>query len=521
MNHSPTSLPPTHSPFSQGSISSAPELPTCALLRHSDRPVAQILPVPRHPRSLPSILLAVSVFAAILAAIPLGAQDITNTAVPLDESALFGGSGDLVRVIDPKEAAAGTITLVEQKAFQPNLQFTGTVTALGTGVWNLDPPSSGTVPKDTFYPSVKSALALDFLASKTTKLHLDNTTVTGPAGFRSSIFGYYVDVRPTELTRLYVSGKTTYDITADTEWTFPLLEFFADTAIDRSVFFRFGKQYVSWGTGYWYSPADILSLAQIDPEDPTAKREGPFAFKVDYPFKQNLATLYFIGDKNLDPSGTAVAAKADLVAGSFELTAGAYYRPDMKVRPRLIGMVSGALWAFDIFGEAVLAWGSDRTYVRDADPTPVLYKVEDRPVFQGTGGFSWSYDDKDQRFSLDARAQLYYNGTGYDDTSFLKSAEVLALVKSGKLSKLDITQSGTWYAAGTVTLSKLFDDIASLGVTAIAGISDNSVKVTPALTIKPNLFSSIAVSVPLTFTAWAAPDRVDLKVDLSYRAFTF
>ncbi len=446
-------------------------------------------------------------------------QDITNVSVPLDENALFGGSSDLVTVVDPTEAAAGTVTLVAQKPFAPSVQLTGTASAIVAGFWNLDPPSTGTVARNSLLPTAKSVFGLDFLPSKTVKLHLDNTTIVSPAGIYSTLFDYYADVRPSELSRFYISGKTLYDTTTPSSlWTFPLLEAFADTAIDRSVFFRFGKQYVSWGVGYWYSPADILSLAQIDPDDPEAKREGPFAFKADIPFKQNLATVYVIGAKNFDPMGSAVAAKTDVVVGNFELSLGGYYRPDLAVSPRLMMMFSGAIGAFDVYGEGVAAWGSDRTYLRATGISPAYatYTIADRPVFQGTLGFKWAYDNRDNLYSIELRGQGYYNGTGYEDTSILKTSAAYTM-----LNQQDRTQAGMWYAAGSANLTGLFDDVLALGTTVIANISDSSVKVTPKITLTPNLVSSFAVSLPMTFVSWGAPDRIDLKLDLSYKAFTF
>ncbi len=456
---------------------------------------------------------------ALTVALSSWSQDITNVAVPLDENALFGGSADLVTVIDPAKAAVGTITLVEQKPFAPSVQLTGTASAIVAGFWNLDPPSRGTLPANSLLPSVKSIFGLDFLPSKTVKLHLDNTTVAGPAGIYSTLFNYYADFRPSELSRFYISGKTLYDVTTPSSlWTFPLLEAFADTAIDRSVFFRLGKQYVSWGVGYWYSPADVLSLAQIDPDDPEAKREGPFAFKMDIPFKQNLSTVYVIGARDFNPMGTAVAAKTDIVVGDFELSLGGYYRPDLAVRPRLITMFSGALGKFDVYGEGVAAWGSDRTYLRasGSPPSYETYTVTDRLVFQSTLGFKWSYDNRDNLYSVSLQGQGYYNGAGYCDTSILGKAAAFEL-----LTRQDRTQAGMWYAAGSANLTGLFDDVLGIGVSAIANISDSAVRVTPKITLTPNLVSSFAISLPMTFVSWGAPDRIDLKLDFSYKAFTF
>ncbi len=471
-------------------------------------------------RCLPVVLIVLS--AAVL---PAGAN-ITDVSVPLDENALFGGDGELVRVIDPAAAAAGTITLVETPPFRTTLQFSGTATASIAGSWNIVSVPGQVRSPDSLLPGLKSVFSLDALMTPAVKLHLDNTTVAGPAGIHSTIFGYWADIRPSELTRFYMSGRTVYDSAAEgTAWSFPLLEAFADAAVERSVFFRFGKQYVSWGVGYWYSPADVLSLAQIDPEDPGAKREGPVAFKADFPYRQNLSTVYLIGAPDLDPAGTALAAKSDFVLGGFELGIGGYFRPDMAVRPRVIAMLTGAVGSVDVFGEGVVAWGSDRTYIRESGPGPgyETYRILDRPVLQATAGFRWSVDGPDRLYSLDMRAQAYYDGSGYEDPSILRRPGIAPWfgTGAGQIPLRDRSNAGMWKAAASLGISGLFDDLLSASVVAIAGISDSSVRVTPKLTVKPDVFSSVSVSLPTTFTARAEPAIVDLKIDISYRAFTF
>jgi hypothetical protein len=112
--------------------------------------------------------------------------------------------------------------------------------------------------------------------------------------------------------------------------------------------------------------------------------------------------------------------------------------------------------------------------------------------------------------------QGYYNGAGYADTAILGKAAAYEL-----LTKQDRTQAGMWYAAGSASLSGLFDDVLAFSLSSIANISDSSVRVTPKITLAPNLVSSFALSLPMTFVSFGAPDRIDLKLDFSYKAFTF
>ncbi|MDI9427647.1 MAG: hypothetical protein QM400_06625, partial [Spirochaetota bacterium] len=71
---------------------------------------------------------------------------------------------------------------------------------------------------------------------------------------------------------------------------------------------RLGKQRISWGVGNWFKPSDILSLSAIDPDDPTAAREGPFAFKVDVPMKLNHLMLYMVPPVSDDAASSSIAS---------------------------------------------------------------------------------------------------------------------------------------------------------------------------------------------------------------------
>ena len=123
-------------------------------------------------------------------------------------------------------------------------------------------------------------------------------------------------------------------------------ELYTDFSAKDIAFFRFGKHAVKWGTGYFYSPADVINISRIDPQDPTADREGGISLRthIIIPKTQHNIWLYLLPPgqgEDFDPKYTAGAAKGEFVVGNWELGFGGWYKYEKA--PRLITTVSGRL----------------------------------------------------------------------------------------------------------------------------------------------------------------------------------
>ncbi|MCE1197205.1 hypothetical protein LWX53_12005, partial [bacterium] len=425
---------------------------------------------------------------------PAFGQDITNTATPLDESALFGGPGDLVTVIDTATASAGTIQLVKDTKTYPVFLVEGD--ALAGFVGDYTPYGATSADGQNLYGAVNlSGLSLSFLPAKDIDFNLTVDGTFMPTGARDLTASAYADIRASEFTRFYAAASYNYNVTTsasslvDTADGFSLDEIFVDTAIGRKVFFRLGKQNISWGVGNWYRPADVLSLAAINPDDPSAVREGPFAFKVDAPFgKLNHATLYMVPPTNGDIGEFSAAERTDVVVGGFELSFAGFYRSDFAAKPRAMFMFSGALGNFDLYGEAVAAWGSDRVYAREMSAGVYnTYTIENTPVFQATLGAKYSWENSDG-FGIDLHAQGYYNGQGYEDSSILRNKKAWVAIRAadGADSRF-VTRSGAgmYYLAGNASVHAQWGQgkklsKTTLGSTGLFNFSDGSMRLKPS-----------------------------------------
>ena len=208
-----------------------------------------------------------------------------------------------------------------------------------------------------------------------------------------------------------------------------VVELFADFNIDETVFFRFGKHTIRWGVGYFFSPTDVLNLTSIDPEDPTAEREGPISLKAQIPFDitGNLY-LYTIVNDDIALADTALAPKVEFAVGNGELGVGLYYQSALA--PRLALTATYSALDLDFFAEGLLSWGSDRVYVRPSrdqsaaqdDPDDDLdlvldtYEVDAGLFPSATFGVRFS-EDFEAGGSIILNAEYYFNGDGYPATS--------------------------------------------------------------------------------------------------------
>ena len=228
---------------------------------------------------------------------------------------------------------------------------------------------------------------------------------------------------------------------------FKIWEMYTDFSTKDIAFFRFGKHTVKWGTGYFYSPADVINISRIDPEKPTADREGPVSLRthIVIPKTQYNIWLYLLPDtETFKPQYTAGAAKAEFVFGDWELGVGGWYRYEKA--PRLITTLSGSIAGkVAVFAEGVFAWGSDYTYYKDDDAlTP--YTVKNKPFFQATLGGSYSNADSHTMLAF----QYYYNGFGYANT---KAADRIADTAVAALGKQNFTDPSL----------KKYENIAAMG----------------------------------------------------------
>ncbi len=303
-----------------------------------------------------------------------------------------------------------------------------------------------------------------------------------------------------------------------------VFELFADFPWEDRLFFRFGKHTINWGVGYFFSPADVLNLTSIDPQDPEADLEGPISLRTLYPFGSHSAYLYLIIPDAAEPLDVAVAPKLILEVAGNELGIGAYYQRDRA--PRGILTLRRSIGEVDLFAEGVLSWGSDRTFLREREegsvPPYETYRVEDALVPSATAGLRW-FDDFERLGSVLLAGQYLYNGDGYADIelahadeTLLQIATLVALQQAGivpappgaelvdpddptiALADLAPLTTGRHYVGATAGLSEIAGSGFGVSAFGLANLTDFSGLVSP--TISYSFLNRMRISAGATFT---------------------
>lgn len=301
-----------------------------------------------------------------------------------------------------------------------------------------------------------------------------------------------------------------------------VFKLFSDFSWNDTAFFRFGKQPIHWGVGYFFSPSDdVFALNSIDFTNSSADREGPIALTALIPIPKTQHNLYFITSYAQDATlaeDIALGAKAEFVFGTVETALAAYYQKDAS--PKGFLMATTGYKDFSFFGEGSLALGSKKTYLVKRDtPLAIIplgisldYKTEtrdsyDKLVFNGTLGTMYSNSD----LKLTVMAQYLFNSDGYTDIPFGKAAAYFIptsnlmaatiLVGDPLLGISDIVgqnKYGMHYGLLSVSLNELFKTKLSASVLAYANLADLSGYVSPSLSYK--LFDYCSLSAGASFT---------------------
>ena len=330
----------------------------------------------------------------------------------------------------------------------------------------------------------------------------------------------FLDARPADDFRVFGKVDLSYPFTTDADAQ-PAREFddivrvkelFSDFTIGDALFLRGGKHTIAWGVGYFFSPADVLNLTAIDPEDPDAEREGPVSLRANLPIGFHNLYLYALADPIDGGVQLAAAPKAEVVLDGAEVGIGAYYRPDRV--PRAMLTLSTSLLEFDLFAELEASLGSDRRFVeRAARGSGNRYGLRavrnsDDLFAAATAGLRYTYTPEAGDWSATVAGQYLWNGEGYEDASLLRDnrAGVAALLAAGDLSFADLVFQGRHYAAASLNVALGRGADWSAGVFWLSNLSDGSGQVSPSLTFRPADRFSLRAGATLTY----GPDGAEM-----------
>lgn len=347
-----------------------------------------------------------------------------------------------------------------------------------------------------------------------------------------------VDARPTETLRMYTKFGLAYPFvnsatsvtyqtaltpiptfqttTSITDW-FKLKELFTDFSIKDTAFFRFGIHTVTWGAGYFFSPvSDMINTSAIDPENPEKQVDGSLNLRTQIiiPNSQNCLWFYVIPSTKFTNQtaesyarDTALAGKADILIGNWELGLGAFYK--YQNAPKAMLTATGSLKKVSFFGELVYSYGAASEWATNTD-------WDDKTnIFQATAGLSYYW--KDPMITL--AAQYYFNGNDKDApyNYAIGGHNLAAMVNFGKvLGNEDLTAS--IFSMANFGREELSDS--ELAVLKMAGVDESLISAmtgtafttTAMLYYSPVKEMKVGMGPVLTFKTFDENPTVSLKL---------
>lgn len=273
----------------------------------------------------------------------------------------------------------------------------------------------------------------------------------------------YFDARPNEALRFYGKAEVGYPFEINLSQMingliipqFRVKELFTDFNIGEHSYFRFGKHTVKWGVGYFFSPADVINIGKIDPENPENQVEGAVTLRsmFTFPGNQNCLYLYLIPDESGLAKNTAFAGKYDFLVGNTEIGLGAWFKYNRP--PKFISTMTTTLFnKIATFGEAVVSYGTEEEWLGDLEKSFAL---------QGTLGFSYSFSKP----KITLASQYLFNGYGDENPELLDDVAFAS-------KKALYSYVGKHYLVVSLSKSELISKKLSLSCFGLVGLSDFS-----------------------------------------------
>lgn len=412
-----------------------------------------------------------------------------------DEDDLFGGENSLFEEAEESSESLDELLLVDEKGIHIGGSFN-----LGISAGAAMDPSEITSVDD---------LEWDLTPDLSASLYFDARPLSAIRLFGKAAIEYPFAVQEDDPETVSIDETRTF---SDIIY---IKELFSDFNINDTLFFRAGKQTINWGVGYFFSPADLLNLTEIDPENPDEELEGPLSVKMNLPLNMHNIYLYAVLPEGInDPADLAFAPKAELVLGATEIGIGAYYRYGQA--PAAMVTFTTAIGDVNLFGEGVAKYGSDKNFIVKTGDVYSLETYKKKLFFNATlgAGYSWSSEVSDLSFSL--TGQYYFNGEGYDEPGLVSDfmnytaiylsgldpennpADAIAYeAHQGQYNLSDLMNRSKHYGAANISITPVKD--LSFSVFWMGNFSDFSGVIKPGFSWNATDYIRIGLSIPYTY----------------------
>jgi len=278
--------------------------------------------------------------------------------------------------------------------------------------------------------------------------------------------------------------------TGDKQTTFSTKELFVDFNLNRFVYFRTGKQVLSWGQCYLWNPTDMINVENKSFLNKLEAREGTYGIKGHIPFG-TIVNIYGFADMNQANSGKDLAGSGKfefLIKGTemaFSVWGKNNYHPVYGYD------FSGRLLGIDVKGEASFSRGSNTLKV--VENSGILTAEKDNAdIYKASINIGRDFDLGEKTDRVNISIELFYNGDGYSDNLLKEKTsydyEVPSSPITGDKKKYLFAQGlyepnyfSKYYAALFITVQEFIISDITLTLNGISNIQQKSYIVSSGL----------------------------------------
>lgn len=248
-------------------------------------------------------------------------------------------------------------------------------------------------------------------------------------------------------------------------------EFFTDVNIAHRVYFRFGKQTLKWGQGYFWNPTDVISVDRKDFKDINARRTGVYGLKTHVPFGTRLNVYSFLNASSANRADEfAVAGKIEaLLPYTIEVAASAWAKQHY---PAVYGLDFRASPTnkMQVWGELSLSYGDHRSRLEQCGDRNVATRVTNAWIPRFSLGMSRTFNQGDLPDRITVAGEVYYNDGGYDK-NMLQDTTRDQFLSGGYF---EANNYGKTYAALFTSIDRFLMRDLTVELNAISNLSDAS-----------------------------------------------
>jgi hypothetical protein len=254
-------------------------------------------------------------------------------------------------------------------------------------------------------------------------------------------------------------------------------ELFLDFNKDREIYFRVGKQFLKWGTTYFWNPTDLVNQDKRNFLDLNRIRSGTYGTKMHIPIGLDRNLYVFLDTSDVDNlDGFACATKYEFILGSSEVGLSMWNK---KNRTSVYGVdFSGRLFGFDLKGELALSYGSNANRLVEKDGNLQTGFITDEWVPKATMNWSktinWERADR-----ITFSYEFFYNGDGYSENLFKNQTKMDYLIDN---NLYEMNYMAKTYQAFFVAISEFPTHSTTFNINGIQNLVDYSMIVYSGLT---------------------------------------